>query len=105
MKLIQVLVHCRNRELILGCFVIQRPIVDAKVLGSVCLFDKKHQCREWGSTSANGILFLHGSTLPLELDLLKMWVAVRVYNYWRHAWKQVDLVVVGVCQGKFMGLI
>lgn len=70
------LVHHRNRELVVGCFVVQCPIVDAKVQGPVYLFDEQDQRRERGSAGVDDTLFQHGSTLPLELVLLKFRVAV-----------------------------
>jgi hypothetical protein len=41
MKLIQEFVHHQNRELVLECLVVKRPIVDVEALGPVRLFKQR----------------------------------------------------------------
>ena len=83
MELVEELVNHRDRELVLGRAVVERPLVDAKAPRPVRFLDEQHRRGKRRGTWADDALLQHGGALPLELVLLQLWVPVWSHSYRR----------------------
>jgi hypothetical protein len=104
-QLIQELIHDWDRELVLGCLGVESAVVDAETLGAIRLAHEEYRRGERRRRDPNDALSEHDRTLPLELVLLQLGVAVRTHGHRRCVRQKVDVVVAGPGWGKALRLI
>ena len=105
MKLVQELIHHRDREFIYGRLGVEGAIVDAETPRVVHLPDQQDWRGERRSAGPNDPLDQHGSALAFELVLLHLGVAIGPYRDRRGPRQEVDAVVVWARRREPHGLV
>jgi hypothetical protein len=93
LQLVEELINHWNRKLVLDSAVIESSIVDAKAPIAIMLTDKEHRGGEWQSRLPYDPLLQHIITLPLNLILEELWVAVGSHSYQWGVGDEVDAVI------------